>query len=151
MASKGHGRPQTAPTLEDLADFMDTLLEMAYAMREQATVAHQMMDQLGRQLEASHGGNLNGPGVDLEYLKFAKFRKANPPSFRGAFVLDKAEEWVKAMEKVFSILACTDQQKVAFATYMLEADTKFWWNGAKRLLEESQVDMTWEMFKEAFY
>ena len=87
----------------------------------------------------------------MEYLKFAEFRKVNPTSFRGAIDLDKAKEWVKAMEKVFSILACTDQQKVAFATYMLEADTEFWWNGAKRLLEESQVDMTWEMFKEAFY
>ena len=62
----------------------------------------------------------------MEYLKFAEFRKANSPSFRGAFDPDKAEEWVKAIEKVFSILACTDQQKVAFATYMLETDAEFW-------------------------
>ena len=40
---------------------------------------------------------------------------------------------------------------MAFATYMLEADAKFWWNGTKRLLEESQIDITWEMFKEEFY
>ena len=151
MASRGRGRPRIVPTTEDTVDFMDTLREMAYAVCGHIAAAHKMMDQLGRQPEASHGGNSNGPEVDLEYLKFAEFRKANLPSFRGAFDPDKAEEWVKAMEKVFSILACTDQQKVAFATYMLEADAEFWWNGAKRLLEESQVDMTWEMFKEAFY
>ena len=59
--------------------------------------------------------------VELEYLKFAKFQKANPPSFKGAFDPDRAEEWVKAMEKIFSILGCIDHRKVTFATYMLEA------------------------------
>ena len=73
----------------------------------------------------------------MEYLKFAELQKENSPSFRGAFDLDKAEEYIKAMEKVFSVLACTDYQSVAFATYMLEADAKFWWNGVRRLLEDS--------------
>ena len=63
----------------------------------------------------------NGHEVDLEYLTFGEFQKANPPSFRGAFNPDKAEEWIKAMEKVFSILACTNYQRATFATYMLEA------------------------------
>ena len=125
------------PAQEESAKFIDTIREMAYAMQEQATAAHQMMDQLGRQPEVGHGGNPNGLGVDLEYLKFAEFRKANPPSFRGAFDSDKADEWVKTMKKVFSILDCTNRQKVAFATYLLEADTEFWWNGVRQLLEES--------------
>ena len=134
---------RAAPTREDLANFMDTMHEMAYAMREQAAATHQMMDQLDKWLEAGHGGNLHGLGnphglgADLDYLKFAEFRKANLPNFRGVFDPDKANEWVKAMEKVFSILDCTDHQKVTFATYMLEADAEFWWNGVRRLLEES--------------
>ena len=136
-ASSRRGRPWNQPAPEDPAELMGTLREMAYAMREQAVAAHKMMDQLGRQPEVNQGGNLNGPEVDLKYLKFAEFWKANPPSFRGAFDSNKAEEWVKAMEKVFSILACTNHQKVAFATYMFEADAKFWWNSVKRLLEES--------------
>ena len=88
-------------------------------MLEQVVAATQMMDYLGRQSEVGHGGNHNGSRMDLEYLKFAEFRKANQPSFRGVFNPDKADEWVKAMKKVFSILDCTDHQKVAFATYML--------------------------------
>ena len=48
--------------------------------------------------------------MDLEYFKFAEFKKANPPSFRGAFNPDKAKEWIKAMKKVFSILAHTNNQ-----------------------------------------
>ena len=67
-----------------------------------------MMDQLGRQPEAGHEGNPNGLGMDLEYLKFVEFRKANPPSFREAFDSDKTDKWVKAMEKGFSILDYTD-------------------------------------------
>ena len=55
------------------------------------------------------------------------------------------------MEKIFSVLACIDHQKVAFATYILEADAKFQWNGVKRLLEESQTDISWEVFKDVFY
>ena len=109
MASGRRGRPRTTPEQEDQTDFMDTMREMAHAMREQAAAATQMMGQMGRQPEVGHGGNQNGPVVDLEYLKFAEFKKANPPSFRGAFDPDKADEWVKAMEKVFSVLECTDR------------------------------------------
>ena len=119
------------PAQGESAKFMDTMGEMAYAMWEQAIAAHQMMDQLGRQLEVGHGGNSNGPGMDIKYLKFTEFRKANPPNFRGVFNPDKADKWVKAMEKVFSILDCTDRQKVAFATYMLEVDAEFWWSGVR--------------------
>ena len=104
---------------------MNTLREMVYTMRKQGATTHQMMDWLGRRPEVGYGENPNGPKLDLEYLKFAEFGKVNPPSFWWAFELDKAEEWIKAMEKVFSVLACNDQQKVAFATYMLEADAEF--------------------------
>ena len=55
------------------------------------------------------------------------------------------------MEKDFSVLVYTDHQKVIFATYMLEMDAEFWWNAVKRLLEDSQTEITWDVFKEAFY
>ena len=101
-----------------------------------------MMDQSGRRPKADHGGNPHGLGADLDYLKFAKFRKANPPSFREAYNLDKADEWIKAMEKIFSVLDCSDHQKVSFATYMLKADAEFWWNSVRRLYEESHTAIT---------
>ena len=40
---------------------------------------------------------------------------------------------------------------MAFTTYMLEADVEFWWTGIKRLLEDVQTHITWEVFKEYFY
>ena len=151
MASDRRDRPQTTPAQEDLADFMYTLGEMAYAIQEQAATTHQMMDQLGRRPKAGYGRNPNGLEANLEYLKFAKFKKANPPNFRGAFDPDKTEEQVKVRKKVFSVLDYTDHQKVAFATYMLEADAEFQWDGVKRLLEGFQMEITWDVFKETFY
>ena len=55
------------------------------------------------------------------------------------------------MEKNFSMLAYTEQQKVAFTTYMLEADIEFWWLSPKRLLENAQTIITQGVFKDAFY
>ena len=34
---------------------------------------------------------------------------------------------------------------------MLETNMEFWWTGARRLLEGSQTDISWEVFKEALY
>ena len=44
MASDMCGRLQGQPAPKDPANFMGTLQEIAYVMREQAAVAHQMMD-----------------------------------------------------------------------------------------------------------
>ena len=74
MAFGRWGRPHTAPIQEDPANFMDTMREMAHAMREQVAAAQQMMDQWGKWPEAGHGGNPHGPGnphspgVDLDYI-----------------------------------------------------------------------------------
>ena len=51
-----------------------------------------MMERMERQLEVHNGINARGAEIDLEYLKFAKVKKANPPTFRGTFNPDKVEE-----------------------------------------------------------
>ena len=127
---------------------MGTFQVMAFTMGEQAATTNWMTKWLERKGE---GGNLDGVEVNFEYLKFAEFRKANPPSFQETFILDKGEEWIKDMDKAFSMLVCTDHQKVASATYILEADEEFCWTDARRLLEGSQTIIIWEMFKDAFY
>ena len=61
-----------------------------------------------------------------EYLKFAKFLKANPPSFWGDFNPKEAEGWIEALEGTFSVSAYIRPQKVTFATYILEANAEAW-------------------------
>ena len=62
MASARRGRPQANPAPEDPADFMGTLKEIAYTMREQAAIVHHMIDQMGRQPKEGHEGNQIGQG-----------------------------------------------------------------------------------------
>ena len=93
------------------------------------------MEQIELRDEENPERHNGGAEVDLEYLKFAEFRKANPPSFRGAYNPDRADEWIKAIQKIFMVLAYTKEQKVVFPTYMLKANAEFWSVVTKRLLE----------------
>ena len=84
-------------------------------------------------------------------VKFTEFKKANPPPFWVTYNPDKAEEQIKVMDKIFCMLTYTEQQKVAFATYMQESGAEFWWASTKRLVEGAQTIITWYVFKGAFY
>ena len=54
---------------------------MVNHMREQAATTNHMMEHIERRLEENMGGHGGGAKVDLEYLRFPEFRKANPSSF----------------------------------------------------------------------
>uniref|UniRef100_A0A2N9FG06 Reverse transcriptase domain-containing protein n=1 Tax=Fagus sylvatica TaxID=28930 RepID=A0A2N9FG06_FAGSY len=83
------------------------------------------------------------------------FLKQRPPSFAGGPNPLEAEGWIHKLEKIFEFLACTDEQKVKFATYMLEGPAEFWWKSEKRLLlggrTEIEAPITWDKFVESFY
>ena len=77
--------------------------------------------------------------------------KTNPLAFRVGFNPKEAEGWIEALEGTFLMLAYTGLQKVTFATYTLEASVEAWWANAKRMIEDSQTLITWEVFKAALY
>uniref|UniRef100_A0A2N9III7 Reverse transcriptase n=1 Tax=Fagus sylvatica TaxID=28930 RepID=A0A2N9III7_FAGSY len=83
------------------------------------------------------------------------FLKQRPPSFAGGPNPLEAEGWIQKLEKIFEFLGCTDEQKVKFATYMLEGPAEFWWKSEKRLLlggrTEIEAPITWKKFVESFY
>ncbi|XP_058768161.1 uncharacterized protein LOC131641883 [Vicia villosa] len=80
-------------------------------------------------------GNRNGD--DDEYRALGKFQRKNSPIFEGEHEPDKAQAWVKAIEKIFRVMNYTDAQRVQFSTHMLEKEAKDWWgNTAQRFEEE---------------
>ena len=81
MASSRCGKPREEPAFEDPADLMGTLQEIAFAIWEQAAAANCIMEWMERQPEVHNDRNAGGIEIDLEYLKFAKFRKTNLPTF----------------------------------------------------------------------
>ena len=146
MALGRHSRPHNKP--EDPDEVMGTLHEMAATMKEQAIATHQMMERMEQRDEENPEEHNEEAEVDLEYLMFAEYRKANSLSFRGAYNPHRANEWIKAIENIFTVLACTKEQKVAFSIYMLEADVEFWWLGT---MERAQTHVTWDVCKMHFH
>ena len=139
MTSDGQNRLRGESATLGMADVTNVPPALVSAVRGQVTVTNRAL------------GGIAGAEADPEYLKFAKFMKTNPPAFQGDFKPKKVEGWIEALEGTFSVLGCTGLQKVTFATYMLEADAEDWWANARRMFENSQTPITWEVFKAALY
>ncbi|MED6190457.1 hypothetical protein PIB30_106010 [Stylosanthes scabra] len=43
------------------------------------------------------------------------------------------------------------EQYVEFATYMLQGKAQYWWVGVRRILQQDNAGITWDMFKTEFY
>ncbi|XP_050876198.1 uncharacterized protein LOC127079888 [Lathyrus oleraceus] len=74
----------------------------------------------------------------------------NPPTFEGAHEPDKAQEWLKVIEKIFRVMNCSDVQKVQFGTHMLEKEAKDWWRNIVQRFYEDGIEVTWALFRDAF-
>ncbi|XP_028094593.1 uncharacterized protein LOC114294660 [Camellia sinensis] len=71
-------------------------------------------------------------------------------AFDGATDPLEAEKWLTEMEKLFPVFECTDDQKVTYATFMLQGIANDWWQMEKRIHEHDANPYTWERFKKAF-
>ncbi|XP_057452366.1 uncharacterized protein LOC130744192 [Lotus japonicus] len=80
----------------------------------------------------------------------SKFQRNNPPTFEGAYDPDKAQAWLKAIEKIFRVMNCTGTQKVQFGTHMLEKEAEDWWDNTVQRFEGDGMEITWDLFKGAF-
>ncbi|XP_023915676.2 uncharacterized protein LOC112027245 [Quercus suber] len=89
---------------------------------------------------------------DVILVLFKRFRRLSPPGFRGTTDPFKAEEWIKKMENIFNTIGCIDDQRVTFATFILEGEeVNRWWEYEQRLMNEDGAQVTWEAFSKAFY
>uniref|UniRef100_A0A2N9G313 RNA-directed DNA polymerase n=1 Tax=Fagus sylvatica TaxID=28930 RepID=A0A2N9G313_FAGSY len=81
----------------------------------------------------------------------AEFKRLTPPSFEGSTEPLVAEKWLTEMEKAFKVLKCAEEEKVNYATYMLQGDAYDWWRMEEDKHNHDPESYTWEMFKAAFY
>jgi hypothetical protein len=57
------------------------------------------------------------------------------------------------VEELLATLGCTNEQKVAYATYKLTEEAKRWWQDKKAVLVVdlgSETAISWEVFKHKF-
>ena len=81
--------------------------------------------------------------------RLGDFQKLKPPVFHGTSNPLEAEDWIIAMEKAFQAMDCTDNERVAFATYMLQSSAFEWWDAHRKSYEQC-IQVTWKLLKELF-
>ncbi|RVW12567.1 hypothetical protein CK203_106354 [Vitis vinifera] len=51
----------------------------------------------------------------------------------------EAEAWIMKIEKFFDVIDCSEEQKVSYASFMLDKEADHWWCMTKRLLEDQRL------------
>ncbi|XP_057972732.1 uncharacterized protein LOC131160871 [Malania oleifera] len=82
-----------------------------------------------------------------------KFTKMNAQAFSRAVDPAVAKNWMQEIEKVLTVLHCTDEQRVLYAMYKLIGEAEIWWMAMKLLEEQRPIlePMTWSRFREIFF
>ncbi|XP_058768834.1 zinc finger protein GIS2-like [Vicia villosa] len=83
---------------------------------------------------------VTGTGMMMSTGALRRFQRNNPPVFKGKHEPDKAQAWLKAIEKIFRVMNCTDAQKVQFGTHMLGKEAEDWWNNTLQRFEEDGIE-----------
>jgi hypothetical protein len=118
----------------DMFQLMQTLIGV---VQQQTTTGN----NVARMMEQRQGHRSN----------MAEFKRLTPPSFEGSTEPLVAEKWLTEMEKAFKVLKCAEEEKVNYATYMLQGDAYDWWRMEEDKHNHDPEPYTWEMFKAAFY
>lgn len=78
-----------------------------------------------------------------------RFRRHDPPKFNGREGPEIMENWLRSLERTFTVMRCTDAQRVLCATYQLVEDADHWWEAYWRMRpEEERNNLTWGNFKD---
>ena len=86
-----------------------------------------------------------------EQYSIESFMRQRPPSFSGSSDPLVAEQWISTTEKIFSVLQCSEHDKVILAVYPLEDDADQWWNLIKNTRPRDEIEsMEWDEFKNLF-
>ncbi|GAU33777.1 hypothetical protein TSUD_393390 [Trifolium subterraneum] len=81
---------------------------------------------------------------------FREFCRMNPPEFVGEYVPSVAREWIQRMRGILDSMACTELEKVTFATRFHRGAACNWWEGVRAYMTASQMEMTWANFRRLF-
>jgi len=75
------------------------------------------------------------------------FLRHKPAEFTGKASPDEVDAWLRKCEKIFRVMNCEDEQKLLFATYLLNEDAEYWWSGMQQQMETREEPTTWANFR----
>ncbi|XP_073019601.1 uncharacterized protein [Primulina eburnea] len=79
-----------------------------------------------------------------------RFLRFKPPKFEGKPDAYQAESWLSKINKIFSILNYSEEQKVNFSTYLFEEAAHNWWRTVEHKWTKNHIPKTWENFLQEF-
>ncbi|XP_028088651.1 uncharacterized protein LOC114289174 [Camellia sinensis] len=138
----GHQEQAAIPNKIEMVQVLQTL---AGVVQQQTTIGNNLT-RLMEQQQRMQPGVGPQPRPRCNITEFKKIALA----FDGATDPLEAEKWLTEMEKLFPVFECTDDQKVTYATFMLQGIANDWWQMEKRIHEHDANPYTWERFKKAF-
>nr|KYP37056.1 hypothetical protein KK1_041764 [Cajanus cajan] len=90
------------------------------------------------------------PAGSQESRDLAEFRKFHPPQFKGDADPEVADHSICELEKIFTVLGCSQERRLTYAVYMLVGEAKHWWRGTHHMLTARGVTVDWECFRAVF-
>ena len=54
--------------------------------------------------------------------------KRSPKTYNGKYDLVELEEWIRGMEKIFTVVEMPKEKKVNIGTFYLTGEADIWWN-----------------------
>jgi len=85
-----------------------------------AAALQAMAQVVGQQANAGAGAN---DGVRM----LETFLRNYPPTFKGRYDPDRAQTWLKEVERIFRVMQCSEVQKVRFGMHILAEEADDWW------------------------
>ena len=71
-----------------------------------------------------------------------------PPTFSCSSEPNVADDWLHTVNKCLVTVGCNEEEKVRFATHLLEGAATIWWDDYQTIYPIEGV--TWDMFQKAF-
>ena len=63
----------------------------------------------------------------VRVLTVGDFLRHKPAKFTGKASPNQVDAWLCKCEKIFNVMNCANEQKLLFATYLLNDDAEYWW------------------------
>ncbi|GAU50680.1 hypothetical protein TSUD_371390 [Trifolium subterraneum] len=151
---RGRGRPRRNVAEEEEQpqyQYPDPDVNMwAHMMHQQQQFQAQQAQRYEEMMMMFQQQMNNAPAQNTGSAAFREFCRMNPPEFVGEYVPSVAREWIQRMSGILDSMACTELEKVTFATRILRGAACNWWEGVRAYMTASQMEMTWANFRRLF-
>lgn len=108
-----------------------------------------MFQSLAQQYAAAQNPQARNEPEDNTGRVIEQFRRYHPPTFDGRGEPTTAEEWLRALERIFNHIPCSDAQRVSCAIFQLVEDADHWWEShSKTMSQDQQTNLTWDEFQQ---